>query len=120
MRAALIDADGIVENVIVVDALADYPGAVACPDWISVGMNINDPEPPIVIPAEANKQEAVSRLQATDWVNQPDVYDPANTPHLLNRDDFLTYRAVVRGIAVNPSVGVLDWPVEPSAVWSQA
>ena len=65
-----------------------------------------------------NKAEAERRLAATDWVNQPDVYDPANTPHLTNHDAFLAYRSQVRAIAVNPVEGNLDWPVEPTAVWS--
>jgi hypothetical protein len=119
MRAAIIDAVGIVENVIVVNELSDYSGAVACPDWVGIGMNINTPEPPApVSTAEQNKAMAVARLAATDWVNEPDVYDPANTPHLTNRDAFLTYRAQVRVIAVTPVEGNLDWPTEPTAVWS--
>lgn len=65
-----------------------------------------------------NKAEAERRLNSTDWVNQPDVYDPANTPHLMNRDSFIAYRSQVRAIAVNPIDGKLDWPVEPTAVWS--
>ncbi len=65
-----------------------------------------------------NKAEAERRLKATDWVNQPDVYDSAITPHLTNRDAFITYRAAVRSIAVNPVAGNLDWPVEPTASWS--
>jgi hypothetical protein len=116
MRAALIDNNNIVLNVIVVDELSDYAGAVACNDWINIGMNINDPEP--VMSAEQNKATAVARLAVTDWVNEPDVYDPANTPHLTNRDAFLTYRAQVRVIAVTPVEGNLDWPTEPTAVWS--
>ena len=68
--------------------------------------------------ASQNKAEAERRLSATDWVNQPDVYDPANTPHLTNRDAFIAYRSQVRAIAVNPVDGNLDWPVEPTAAWS--
>ena len=76
------------------------------------------PPPPFVAPASENKAQAEHRLAATDWVNQPDVYDPANTPHLTNRDAFIAYRSQVRAIAVNPVGGNLDWPVEPTAVWS--
>lgn len=68
--------------------------------------------------AASNKAEAERRLAATDWVNQPDVYDPANTPHLTNRDAFIVYRSQVRAIAVNPVAGNLNWPTEPTAVWS--
>ena len=116
MKAALIDNNNIVQNTIVVNELIEYPGAVACPEWISIGMDINDPEP--VTSASQNKVTAIKRLAATDWVNEPDVYDPANTPHLLNRQEFLTYRAWVRNIAVNPVEGNLDWPTEPNAMWS--
>lgn len=72
-----------------------------------------------VATATENKSEAERRLQATDWVNQPDVYDPANTPHLTNRDEFLAYRSQVRGIAVNSVAGNLNWPIEPVAIWNQ-
>lgn len=71
-----------------------------------------------VASADANKAEAERCLQATDWVNQPDVYDPARNPHLMNRDAFLDYRSWCRNIAVNPVAGNLNWPTEPEAVWS--
>jgi len=73
------------------------------------------PPPPT---AEQNKASAERRLQSTDWVNEPDVYDTARNPHLLNRDAFLDYRSWCRNIAVNPVAGDLEWPAEPTAVWS--
>ncbi len=78
------------------------------------------PPPPYIPTAADNKSAAEQRLQATDWVNEPDVYDPARNPHLMNRDEFLDYRAWCRNIAVYPVAGNLDWPSEPVAVWSQA
>lgn len=72
---------------------------------------------PAPTPASDNKAEAESRLAETDWVNQPDVYDPANTPHLINRQAFVNYRVAVRGVAVNPTAGTIAWPTAPSAVW---
>lgn len=69
--------------------------------------------------AEMNKAEAMQRLADTDWVNEPDVYDTARDPHLMNRDAFLDYRSWCRNIAVNPVAGNLNWPTEPTAVWSQ-
>ena len=75
------------------------------------------PPPPHVNTASENKAEAERRLVATDWVNQPDVYDPANTPHLTNRNAFISYRSQIRAIAVNPVDGNLDWPTEPKAIW---
>lgn len=76
------------------------------------------PPPPPPPTAAQNKSEAERRLTATDWVNQPDVYDPANTPHLTNRDAFISYRSQVRAVAVSPAAGDLDWPQEPQAEWS--
>lgn len=76
------------------------------------------PTPPHINTALQNKAEAERRLAVTDWVNQPDVYDPVNTPHLTNRDAFIEYRLQVRAIAVKPVDGNLDWPNEPTAFWS--
>jgi hypothetical protein len=72
---------------------------------------------PPVATAGQNKTEAEKRLAATDWVNEPDVYDPASNPHLTNRSDFITYRDAIRPIAVYPVAGNLNWPTEPTAVW---
>ena len=77
------------------------------------------PPPPHVNTAAENKAEAERRLAATDWVNQPDVYDPENTPHLTNRDVFIAYRSKIRAIAMNPVDGNFEWPTEPTAVWSK-
>lgn len=76
------------------------------------------PPAPYVPDAQANKANAKQRLADTDWVNEPDVIDPANTPHLTNQAAFLTYRSAVRAIAVNPVDGNLDWPTEPVAQWA--
>ena len=104
------------------EVLASYPiGTVEVPLQPGYGYVWNGSEwvyDPPPIPASANKAEAERRLAATDWVNQPDVYDPANTPHLTNRDAFIAYRSQVRAIAVNPVDGNLDWPAEPVAAWS--
>jgi hypothetical protein len=76
------------------------------------------PPPPHISTSVENKTEAERRLAETDWVNEPDVHDTANTPHLTNRNAFLTYRSAIRGVAVSPTDGNLDWPTEPTAVWS--
>ena len=72
-------------------------------------------EPPT---AEQNQQTAISLLDATDWVNQPDVRDTANTPHLINASDFDAYRVAVRQYAVYPVAGDITWPVAPAEQWS--
>lgn len=75
-------------------------------------------KPVPVIPAARNKATAVAKLSATDWVNEPDVYDETLTPHLLNRPEYLTYRSQIRAIAIAPTDGNLDWPTEPTPQWS--
>lgn len=77
-------------------------------------------KPPVPVPptAEDNKQTAISLLSDTDWVNQPDVRNPAVNPHLLNGDEFDAYRVAVRQYAVYPIDGYIDWPVKPEEQWS--
>jgi hypothetical protein len=67
---------------------------------------------------DSNKQQAEQLLQETDWVEVPSVSDPANTPHLTNAADFLSYRLALRTIAVNPPVTVGQWPAKPEEIWS--
>jgi hypothetical protein len=74
--------------------------------------------PPPTTPANQNKVKAERLLAETDWVNQPDVIDPNMNPHLLNHADFITYRAALRAIAVNPQSGDLVWPTKPQEQWS--
>jgi hypothetical protein len=104
------------------ETLASYPpGTVEVPLQPGSGYVWNGVEwiyAPTPTSANENKAEASRRLAATDWVNQPDVYDPANTPHLTNRDAFIAYRSQLRAIAVNPVEGNLDWPTEPPTVWA--
>jgi hypothetical protein len=51
MRAAILNADGIVINTVIVDSLGDIMGSVACPDHIGIGHHIDEPVP--VVPEEA-------------------------------------------------------------------
>jgi hypothetical protein len=76
-------------------------------------------EPIVPTPtAEQNKQRASDLLVATDWTMQPDVIDDSIHPHLINYSEFKSYRAVLRGIAINPKPGHIDWPSKPVARWS--
>lgn len=95
----------------------------ALPDWAvnaeTAWANANQPPPPPPPPtADENKQTAMNLLSATDWVNQPDVRDPANNPHLTNGAEFDAYRLQVRQIAVYPVAGDLTWPTLPTEVWA--
>jgi len=77
-------------------------------------------EPPPYLPsADENKRKAEEILNSTDWVNQPDVYNTDATPHLKNREEFLSYRATIRLIAITPISGSLTWPDKPTPIWSK-
>ena len=76
------------------------------------------PAPPPPPTAEQNKSQAVRLLSETDWVNQPDVINPNVNPHLLNQAEFISYRAALRSMAVNPQPGDLSWPTKPQEQWS--
>jgi hypothetical protein len=74
---------------------------------------------PYVPSAEANKQTASKLLSQTDWTTIADVADPAlSNPYLMNQAEFFAYRSALRQIAVHPADGNIDWPAQPTAVWS--
>ena len=91
------------------------------PDWANnayAAWVTADTAPKPVPTADQNKQTAVFLLQDTDWATIPDVANPAvSNPYLVNASDFVLYRNLIRGIAVNPVAGELQWPVAPVAVW---
>jgi hypothetical protein len=53
--------------------------------------------------------QAKSLLAASDWAVLPDV-------GLKNSADFVTYRGILRGYAIQPVVDPV-WPTEPTPVW---
>ena len=65
----------------------------------------------------ANKATASSLLAGTDWTTIADVADPINSPYLANQAEFITYRNLVRQIAVYPPAGNVVWPVAPQEEW---
>lgn len=64
-----------------------------------------------------NKARAMGLLQETDWSEIPSVSNASLTPHLVNYEDFITYRTALRSIAVNPPV-TASWPTKPTEQWS--
>jgi len=76
---------------------------------------------PVAVQTEADKldckAQATSILQATDWTSIADVGSPENNPYLTNQADFLFYRNVIRGYAVNPVENPV-WPTQPTEQWS--
>lgn len=75
----------------------------------------------VAVQAEANKldckQQATSILQSTDWTSIADIASPENNPYLTNQAEFLSYRNVIRGYAVNPVENPV-WPTQPTEQWS--
>ncbi len=92
---------------------------VAGPGWEYINGHFVAPVVPVPEPTiEEIKARAVGLLTASDWSEIPSVIDDANTPHLLNQSDFVTYRIALRRIAVNPTLDA-QFPTEPSALWSE-
>ena len=58
----------------------------------------------------SNKATAEGKLAATDWTQVADV-------PLLNKQEFVDYRATVRAIALNPPVEAI-FPELPTEQWS--
>jgi hypothetical protein len=67
--------------------------------------------------AQQNKQIASELLYQTDWTSIPDITNPINDLYLLNQDEFITYRNVVRQIAVYPTWDAV-FPEKPKSRWS--
>lgn len=92
------------------------------PAWANCCMTkwteANTPIPPAPPTAEQNKQNAVNKLQATDWTTIPDVGDPTKSnPYLSNVQDFVVYRNTIRQYAIYPVAGNVNWPVVPQEIW---
>ena len=94
-----------------------------CPDTITAYnyQYIDGQYVPYVAPvptASDNKATASGLLSATDWTSIADVGNPINSPYLTNQAEFLAYRNIIRGIAVNPTAGNLVWATQPIEIWS--
>jgi hypothetical protein len=75
--------------------------------------------PPIPSAQEENKITAQSLLYTTDWSTIPDVSDPTKSnPYLVNVQEFLDFRNLVRNIEINPPEVPFDFPLVPKAQWS--
>jgi hypothetical protein len=87
--------------------------------WQTADYDAHHPADPLPPTAEENKQTASGLLYDTDWTTIPDVSDPTRSnPYLSNVQDFVTYRNAVRQYAVYPVAGFIDWPIVPTAVWT--
>jgi hypothetical protein len=87
--------------------------------WYNPNTKTIEPNPPYVPNAEENKQIAIKFLQETDWATIPDVADPAiSNPYLTNQQAYFDYRNIVRGYTINPVEGDINWPTQPTPIWS--
>ena len=88
--------------------------------WYNPDNQLIEPNPPTPPPsAEDNKNTAISLLSATDWATIPDVADPAiSNPYLTNQQAYFDYRNIVRAYTINPVAGYIDWPTQPTSIWS--
>ena len=66
INAAIIDENNIVTNVIVLNSLEELFGAVECPEWVGIGMDINTPKPTDLAQEEVNTLNR-EYLESTDW-----------------------------------------------------
>lgn len=119
--------NNLVTNVIVADqAYAQDHGLVLLTDgagigWSYTGGKFYPPAAPQPTPDQikaANKSQAESLLQSTDWTATVDISNPQySNPYLGNQDAFLAYRSQVRQIAVNPPTTPAAFPTAPKEVW---
>lgn len=75
---------------------------------------------PKPISAADNATRANQILSETDWTSIPAISDPnQSNPYLTNQPAWLYYRSKIRDIAIAPSEGEIDWPVQPEEKWSE-
>jgi hypothetical protein len=135
MKNALINPIDLIEGYPTVVSVSDTTFEavpqyywVECPDDTISGMYYNNgtfvlppaptPAPPVPPTADENKATAIKKLTKTDWTELPSVSSTDSNPHLLNLNDFVTYRAALRAIAVNPTADNITWPIKPTEQWS--
>jgi hypothetical protein len=132
MKKALINPIDLIEgspsvvsvNDVEFEATTNYYW-VDCPDDTLSGMYYKDNQfysvviPPLPPTAEENQAIAIQKLKNTDWVEVPSVTATTSTPHLLNLNEWVTYRNQIRDYAINPVAGVIAWPFKPTEQWSK-
>lgn len=85
------------------------------PDNQQIEPNLPPPPPT----AEENKNYAINLLQETDWATIPDVANPAvSNPYLTNQQAYFDYRNIVRRYTINPVAENINWPTQPTPIWS--
>lgn len=99
-----------------------YPEIVTTKDNIAYDADGNVVEyNNVAVQEEADKMDCKAQarqiLYDTDWTTIPDVANPENNPYLMNQAEFIAYRNIVRGYAVNPVADPV-FPDAPTEQWS--
>ena len=132
MRYAIIDLTTVV-NIIDYDTQPSNPppgfespiiavqSNTAQIGWEYINGQFVAPTPPAPTPEELIAQckaTASGILSATDWTSIADVGDPTKSnPYLVNQAAFISYRSIVRNLAVNPVTDPI-FPIAPTEQWS--
>lgn len=64
------------------------------------------------------KLAAKQALQESDWTELPSVSDPTRSPHLINVDEFLSYRSELRKLIIFPQAEYV-LPKCPNSIWRE-
>lgn len=99
-----------------------YPSVVSIRGDIAYDVNENEISYDIVkVDEQAAKNNCKLQAQVilsdTDWTTIPDIALPENNPYLTNQQEFIAYRNIIRGYAVNPVADPV-WPTPPTEQWS--
>lgn len=97
--------------------LAQEQGKIIRPDAngrpVAIFYNPNDDEK-----KEICKLAAKRALQESDWAELPSVSDPTRSPHLVNVDEFLSYRSELRKLTIFPQAEYV-LPKCPDSIWRE-
>ena len=87
--------------------------------WYNPDNQLIEPNLPYSPSAEDNKNTAIGLLQETDWATIPDVADTTiSNPYLTNQQAYFDYRNIVRAYTIDPVAGNINWPTQPTPIWS--
>ena len=87
--------------------------------WYNPQTQTIEPNPIYIPTAEENKQMAIRLLQKTDWATIPDVANSViSNPYLTNQQEYFNYRNIIRSYTINLVAGNINWPIQPTPIWS--
>jgi hypothetical protein len=120
---AILENELVVNTTVATSDYAQKQGWIELTENAGIGWSyINEqfvPPPPNQEQKKLNNaQQAKTILSNTDWTAIPDVSDPLKSnPYLVNQAEFVAYRSIIRGIAINPTWDAV-FPTAPTEQWS--